>query len=64
MGPAKVVAKVAPLVSRARLRYKRVVIPGLVMLRGYRRAWLPGDLLAGVTVAAYLVPQVMAYATG
>ncbi|MFJ9642022.1 SulP family inorganic anion transporter [Streptomyces sp. NPDC101206] len=30
--------------------------------RGYRRAWLSGDLLAGVTVAAYLVPQVMAYA--
>jgi sulfate permease, SulP family len=39
------------------------VIPGLVMLRGYRRAWLRGDLIAGVTVAAYLVPQVMAYAT-
>ena len=39
------------------------MIPGLDMLRGYRRAWLPGDLLAGVTVAAYLVPQVMAYAT-
>jgi MFS superfamily sulfate permease-like transporter len=39
------------------------MIPGLAMLRGYRRAWLPGDLLAGVTVAAYLVPQVMAYAT-
>ncbi|MFI6599512.1 SulP family inorganic anion transporter [Nonomuraea sp. NPDC050536] len=30
---------------------------------GYRRAWLRGDLLAGLTVAAYLVPQVMAYAT-
>ncbi|MFH7598963.1 sulfate permease [Streptomyces racemochromogenes] len=30
--------------------------------RGYRRTWLRGDLLAGVTVAAYLVPQVMAYA--
>lgn len=28
----------------------------------YRRAWLSGDLLAGVTVAAYLVPQVLAYA--
>ena len=27
------------------------------------REWLRGDLLAGVTVAAYLVPQVMAYAT-
>ncbi|WP_416974997.1 sulfate permease [Streptomyces sp. 4F14] len=36
--------------------------PGLVTLRGYRRAWLTGDLLAGVTVATYLVPQVMAYA--
>ena len=33
------------------------------MLRGYRRGWLAGDLVAGVTVAAYLVPQVMAYAT-
>jgi sulfate permease, SulP family len=32
------------------------------MLRGYQRSWLGGDLLAGVTVAAYLVPQVMAYA--
>ncbi|MFJ6939664.1 SulP family inorganic anion transporter [Streptomyces sp. NPDC101132] len=30
--------------------------------RGYRKAWLRGDLLAGTTVAAYLVPQVMAYA--
>ncbi|GID91588.1 sodium-independent anion transporter [Amorphoplanes digitatis] len=29
----------------------------------YRRAWLRGDVLAGVTVAAYLVPQVLAYAT-
>jgi len=28
----------------------------------YRRSWLRGDLVAGVTVAAYLVPQVMAYA--
>jgi SulP family sulfate permease len=32
------------------------------VLRHYRRAWLRGDLLAGCTVAAYLVPQVMAYA--
>ena len=31
-------------------------------LRGYRRSWLGQDALAGVTVAAYLVPQVMAYA--
>jgi SulP family sulfate permease len=30
--------------------------------RHYDRSWLRGDLLAGVTVTAYLVPQVMAYA--
>lgn len=37
-------------------------LPGLAVLRSYERSWLRGDLLAGVTVAAYLVPQVMAYA--
>jgi sulfate permease, SulP family len=35
----------------------------MAVLRGYRRSWLRGDLIAGVTVATYLVPQVMAYAT-
>ncbi len=30
-------------------------------VRGYERTWLRGDVLAGVTVTAYLVPQVMAY---
>ena len=38
------------------------LVPAFAGLRGYRRAWLRGDLLAGVTVAAFLVPQVMAYA--
>lgn len=36
--------------------------PGLNVLLTYNRAWLRGDLIAGVTVAAYLIPQVMAYA--
>lgn len=36
--------------------------PGLASLSRYRRSWVRGDLLAGLTVAAYLVPQVMAYA--
>jgi SulP family sulfate permease len=31
-------------------------------LRGYQRSWLRGDVVGGITVAAYLVPQVMAYA--
>jgi high affinity sulfate transporter 1 len=37
-------------------------VPGVVTLGHYERPWLRGDLLAGVTVAAYLVPQVLAYA--
>ncbi|MEV7414519.1 sulfate permease [Streptomyces sp. NPDC089919] len=32
------------------------------LFQGYRTRWLRGDVLAGITVAAYLVPQVMAYA--
>jgi SulP family sulfate permease len=38
------------------------LLPGLWQLRHYQGGWLRGDLIAGVTVAAYLVPQVMAYA--
>lgn len=41
----------------------RRAVPGLAVLGAYRRDWLRGDLLAGFTVAAYLVPQVMAYAS-
>lgn len=37
------------------------VLPGLVRLRHYPSAWFRSDLLAGVTVAAYLIPQCMAY---
>ena len=38
-------------------------LPGIAVLTGYRREWLRGDALAGVAVAAYLVPQVMAYSS-
>jgi SulP family sulfate permease len=38
----------------------RVVRPAWTA--GYRRSWLRGDVVAGITVTAYLVPQVMAYA--
>lgn len=39
------------------------LVPGLAQFRGYRSWWLSGDVFAGLTVAAYLVPQAMAYAT-
>jgi len=39
----------------------RRFLPGLDVLLHYQRSWLRGDVLAGITVAAYLVPQVMAY---
>ena len=37
-------------------------IPGIAMLRTYRASWLRSDLIAGVVLAAILVPQGMAYA--
>ncbi|AEV73778.1 high affinity sulfate transporter 1 [Mycolicibacterium rhodesiae NBB3] len=39
------------------------ILPGTEQFLGYERSWLRGDVTAGLTVAAYLVPQVMAYAT-
>jgi SulP family sulfate permease len=39
---------------------RRVPTPAWTV--GYRRGWLRADLLAGVTITAYLIPQVMAYA--
>ena len=35
---------------------------GVDQLIHYERGWLRGDVIAGITVAAYLIPQVMAYA--
>src|SRR5690349_23300515 len=35
--------------------------PRVSLARRYERGWLRGDLLAGVTVAAYVIPQVKAY---
>ena len=48
-------------VGGARTRLARHV-PGLGLLRGYPSAWLRADLVAGLVLAAILVPQGMAYA--
>ncbi|WP_425423097.1 SulP family inorganic anion transporter [Robiginitalea biformata] len=37
-------------------------LPILDWLPGYKKAWLPGDLAAGLTVGILLIPQGMAYA--
>ena len=47
--------------QRDRAPWERL-LPGIAVLRGYDRAWLRGDVLGGITVTAYLVPQVLAYA--
>ena len=46
---------------RRSARWRRL-LPGVDSLTRYERAWLRGDILAGLTVAAYLIPQCMAYA--
>ena len=38
-------------------------LPGLARLREYERGWLRGDLVAGVTLAAYLMPAGLADAS-
>src|SRR5215204_6277254 len=37
-------------------------IPGVTAARGYQRAWLTEDIVAGLVLTALLVPQGMAYA--
>ena len=37
-------------------------VPGISALRTYRKAWLRPDIVAGIVLAAILVPQGMAYA--
>ena len=38
------------------------ILPIVEQLRTYRRAWLRGDLVAGVVVAALIIPKNLGYA--
>ncbi len=40
-----------------------MTLPAFRSLGGYQRAWLRGDIVAGLTVWAVLVPEALAYAT-
>src|SRR5204863_6832315 len=48
--------------SAARASRAERWIPGIRVIRTYERSWLRPDLVAGVVLAAILVPQGMAYA--
>jgi high affinity sulfate transporter 1 len=48
--------------TRERPSLKHRFLPILNWLPGYERAWLRGDILAGLTVLALLIPEGMAYA--
>jgi high affinity sulfate transporter 1 len=42
---------------------RRWRVPIAPWLAGYQRQWLPSDIVAGVTLAAYAIPVSLAYAT-
>src|SRR6187399_2324672 len=53
----------APSVAEPPLRrpepQRKLSVPALGWLRSYDRSWLAGDLMAGVTLAAYLLPAAL-----
>lgn len=51
----------SPVPARDRSRARAPLLFG--SLRGYQKGWLQGDLVAGLTVWAVLVPESLAYAT-
>lgn len=59
MAPEPVVSPSSPTTSIAR---KVRLVPALDWLRAYQPSWLRGDLVGGLTAAAVVVPQAMAYA--
>ena len=50
------------MTTEARSTWVERWVPGVRVLRTYERSWLRFDLIAGVVLAAILVPQGMAYA--
>src|SRR6266536_6077304 len=55
MAVQSICEKIAVISSSPLLRW----IPAFTWLRAYDRSWLRGDVLAGVTLAAYLLPAAL-----
>ena len=53
--------ELSPSRDRTLLQAVAGAAPGIGVLRRYRRSWLRSDVYAGISVVAYMVPQVMAY---
>ena len=53
--------ELSPSRDRVLLQAVAGAAPGIGVLRRYRRSWLRSDVYAGISVVAYMVPQVMAY---
>ena len=56
-------SSVAPAAAAQPLTFLARVAPGLQRLAAYRRAWFRADLIAGITLAAYLMPAGLADAS-
>ncbi|KAJ9066149.1 hypothetical protein DSO57_1012340 [Entomophthora muscae] len=54
---------IAQLLRNEAPDYFRGLAPSLSWLPKYQRAWLSGDLIAGITVGVMVVPQSLAFAT-
>src|SRR5512139_648228 len=48
--------------TKPKARSLSSLLPIITWLPAYQRAWLPADLIAGLTVVALLIPEGMAYA--
>src|SRR5207247_9617391 len=55
MAVQSICEKIAVISSSPLLRW----IPAFTWLRAYDRSWLRGDVLAGITLAAYLLPAAL-----
>src|SRR5215469_6316576 len=53
--PEAPIEEIAPISSPSLARW----VPALTWLRGYNGSWLRGDVLAGITLAAYLLPAAL-----
>src|SRR5205085_657067 len=51
------------MLSATRMNNWKRWLPGLEMLRSYKAAWLPHDLMAGLVLTTMLVPVGIAYAS-